>query len=430
MNVSFFNTHLNGGAANAAIRLFNTMNRFEELDLTFIYRFGDVKKSSLMGNTSQYEPILNSANILKRGMNSLKGRLYYNALKQHLRNPPKEFELFSFPNMYYRTQPPQPTVQSTTNIFHLHWIEEWLDYSSFFKGINNSTPIVWTLHDMNPITGGCHFSYNCNKFKTDCSNCPQLTNGHKHYASKNLKTKQKIFQHKNIHIVAPSNWMATCAKASQVFKGKPIYTIPNGIDIHKFSIKNKEEARRRLNIPKNEFLVLFVAGNIENPRKGFDLLLKALNNIDNKYKLTLLTLGPFCREQLGNNFKHKQKNIGYTNDLKEIINVYNAADLFVIPSIEDNLPNTLLEAMACGLPAVAFDIGGNRDVIINGFNGYLCQPFKTDQLTTSITKLIEHPERLSKLAYNARDTIEREFSNVLVANRHLDLYKEITNKKL
>lgn len=114
MNVSFFNTHLNGGAANAAIRLFNTMNRFEELDLTFIYRFGDVKKSSLMGNTSQYEPILNSANILKRGMNSLKGRLYYNALKQHLEIHPRNSSFLASPicitehnrpNQQYKVQP-------------------------------------------------------------------------------------------------------------------------------------------------------------------------------------------------------------------------------------------------------------------------------------------------------------------------------------
>jgi glycosyltransferase involved in cell wall biosynthesis len=318
------------------------------------------------------------------------------------------------------------------DLVNLHWVS---DGHLNMKTISTlKMPIIWTLHDMWAFTGGCHYSYDCDRYTQSCFTCPQLSSKRKYDLSQ-WHWRQKInwFKAANITLVSPSRWLAECAGASSIFRDRCINVIPNGIDIQKYKPVESKVARELLNLPQDKYLILFGAANATlDKRKGFSLLEKALQGIgcsDLQDKIELVIFGssnPNAQPALNSK-------IHYLGKLKDDISLalaYAAVDVFVAPSIEDNLPNTVMESIACGTPCVAFNIGGLPDLIDHRLNGYLAQPYSTTDLAKGIIWVIENEERSQKLRYQARNKAKTEFSLSIQANRYQDLYSKVLLDKM
>jgi len=315
------------------------------------------------------------------------------------------------------------------DIINLHWINAGFMQIETIAKLKR--PLVWTLHDMWPFTGGCHYSGDCEGYLKSCGGCPQLG------SSKNWDLSSWIWQRKakawrdlNLTIVTPSTWLANCARSSSLFKDLQIEAIPNGVDTQMYRPINKRVARELLNLPQDKQLILFGALRAtSDKRKGFHLLKPALEGLSKSGWKDSLELAVFGASQPENppDFGLRTHYLGTCNDDISLALVYSAADVFVLPSTEENLANTVMEAIACGTPCVAFNIGGTSDMIEHEINGYLAQPFKVEDLAQGIAWLLENPERYEKLSYRAREKAEQNFTQEIQARRYLSVFNNIKN---
>ena len=313
------------------------------------------------------------------------------------------------------------------DIINLHWIREafvQIETIAKFK-----QPVVWTLHDMWAFTGGCHYSWNCDRYTASCGACPQLgSNKNWDLSSWIYQRKTKAWKNSNLTIVTLSSWLAKCARSSSVFQNSRIELIPNGLDTKKYRPINQKIAREILRLPENKQLILF--GSLHatsDKRKGFHLLQAALQNLSQSEWQDKFELVIFGASQPENppEFGFKSHYLGTFSDDLALALLYSAADVFVLPSVTDNLPNTVMEAIACGTPCVAFNIGGMPDMIEHQKNGYLAQPYQIEDLAQGIVWVLENKDRHQKLADYAREKAEKEFTLDIQAHRYLSLYTDI-----
>ena len=319
--------------------------------------------------------------------------------------------------------------EADPEIINLHWI---CDGFIPIKALRQfQQPLVWTLHDMWAFTGGCHYSYDCDLYQQSCGNCPQLHSQREHDLSRQIwQQKSKYWQDINLRIVTPSHWLAKCAESSALFTNLEIEVIPYGLDLGIYKPINRQLARQILNLPLNSKLILFGAMSATSDRrKGLHLLQPALQKLQRSLDTTgipteILIMGA-SQPKSPLDFGLNSHYLGKLSDDVTLALVYSAADVFVAPSLQDNLANTVLEAIACGLPVVAFDIGGMSDMITHQHNGYLAKPFDTDDFAQGISWILEDGDRYQKLSHQAREKAEKEFSQELQAKRYLSLFTEI-----
>ena len=281
-----------------------------------------------------------------------------------------------------------------------------------------------------PFTGGCHYSGECDRYTQSCGVCPQLHSNQNWDISRWVwQRKNKAWKNLNLTIITPSRWLADCAKNSSLFEDLRIEVIPYGLDTKKYKPLDKQFARNLLGLPVDKQIVFFGAMSATSDRrKGFHLLLPALQKLSQfQVWQDRLELAVFGASQPINppNFGFRTHYLGRLNDDISLALVYSAADVFVAPSIQDNLPNTVMEALACGTPCVAFKIGGIPDMIEHEQNGYLAQPFDVEELATGIAWVLEDSERYHKLCDRAREKVEQEFTLEIQASKYLKLYNEI-----
>jgi glycosyltransferase involved in cell wall biosynthesis len=311
-----------------------------------------------------------------------------------------------------------------TDVVNLHWVAGFVDFQALFRALPARRKLVWTLHDMAPFTGGCHYNGTCNRYRSGCSGCPQLGAGRADdLAARAFRRKQQVlasFDPAGLRIVAPSRWLADQARGSALFGRFPVDVIPNGLDLEVFRPRDRDFARSVLGIAGSAKVILFVADNMKSHRKGMDLLLRALGGMRQRDNVLLLTVGfgqPRYRTPLP--LKHLG---GITLDGVMSL-AYSAADLFVIPSRQDNLPNTVIESLACGTPVVGFRIGGIPDMVRDGETGLLAEPEDAESLARAIEQLLDdEPLRLSMRAA-CRQIAERDYDLQLQARRYRDLYR-------
>jgi glycosyltransferase involved in cell wall biosynthesis len=317
------------------------------------------------------------------------------------------------------------------DIINLHWIGTGYLQIETLPKFNK--PLVWTLHDLWPFTGGCNYIKDCEKFKESCGDCPQLQSGKSSDLSRWVwQRKRKAWKNLNLTIVATSAWMADCARASSLFKDLRIETIPYGLDTEKYRPIDKQFARQLLNLPQDKQLVLFGAMNpTSDPRKGFQLLLPALQQISSSSgwqdRLELVVFGSSKPKQaiaVGFNIHY----LGFMHDDIALALVYAAADVMIVPSIQEAFGQTASEALACGTPVVAFNDTGLKSIVDHQQNGYLATPFETEDLAKGIVWVLEDKERHQKLQYYAREKSLREFALKVQASRYLSLYKEVLSQ--
>jgi glycosyltransferase involved in cell wall biosynthesis len=316
------------------------------------------------------------------------------------------------------------------DIINLHWIcNGYLQIETLPKF---NKPLVWTLHDLWPFTGGCAYNKGCEKFHQSCGDCPELGSGKSQDLSRWVwQRKVKAWANLNLTIVATSAWMADCARASSLFRQLRIETIPLGLDTEKYKPIDKQVARQLLNLPQDKQLVLFGAADAtSDPRKGFDLLRSALQRIHRSEwqdRLELVIFGASApTEPLDLGFKTHY--LGFMHDDLSLALIYAAADVMVVPSIQEAFGQTASEALTCGTPVVAFNATGLKDIVDHQQNGYLATPFEIDDLAKGIIWTIENRERHQKLQYHAREKGLRQFANEVQARRYLSLYQEVLTK--
>lgn len=293
-------------------------------------------------------------------------------------------------------------------------------------------PVVWTLHDMWPFCGAEHYTDSLRYIKGyDSRNRPSYESGfdlNKWVWSRKLKTWKKI---EKLTIVCPSNWLAECAKKSFLFHDRKVVVIPNGIDLNSFKPIEKKQARRILNLPQQSKIILIGAQNFKaEPRKGFDLIAKIivyLAKLDKSQNFVLATFGSDDKNSVAENiFLDKKRifNFGHLNNIERLRLLYSVADIFLVTSKQDNLPNTIMESMACATPCIAFDIGGIRDLIDSGINGFLIPPFKIKKYAKTLMQVLSNSNLQEKLSRNARKKIVNNFDIRLVAKKYIKLYGE------
>ena len=307
------------------------------------------------------------------------------------------------------------------DIINIHWA------CGQFVSINDlkflsKYKLVWTLHDSWGFTGGCHLPYTCLKYKFGCSCCEKLKNNI-NLTKYILNKKYKIFSSVDFAIVTPSKWLSNCCKNSKVLKNKKIYTIGNPLDVNFFKSVDKNLARNILNLPLNKKILAFGAVNTKDKNKGFESLVNALKLLKAKYYYEDIALLVFGNNDidLDKEIDYEIYYLGYLNDAVSLKLVYSAADVFVLPSKSENLPNVIMESMACSTAPVAFNVGGISDMIEHKLNGYLAKPFNENDLCDGIYYILQNKD----LKISARSKIVENYSYNKVANQYIELYRNL-----
>ena len=317
------------------------------------------------------------------------------------------------------------------DIISLHNIHGGYFELGLLKKLSTYCIIVWTLHDMWSFTRNASYTFgkeawqDLKTFPNEKTIYPQIGIDTGNYL---IKKKKKIYQSSNLILVAPSKWLFDLAKQAPVFENKDIYLLPNAINLDHFNAVDKRMSKKEIGVGPNEKTIFFNSDWIKiEARKGGDKLLSILvdlnKNITNK--VTLLLIGrevPNEIKSLSNLVINYQGKV-YTENI--LVKLYNTSDVVIHPSIEDNLPNVLVEAAACGTPCIAFDVGGTSDIVINNYNGYLIKPFDINAFSSKIIELISDEEKLNRFSINARKHAEENFDSKIIARTYFSLFNKL-----
>lgn len=304
---------------------------------------------------------------------------------------------------------------SDADIIHLHWVNgEMISIKQLSK---IKKPIIWTFHDMWAISGGEHYVNLAEKKGDNLSIILWLDNWLR-------KLKKRAWLNWDVQVVCPSNWLKICTDESPLFKKYAVQVIPNCIDLEKYKPCNKKiDLRNKYGISSNKKVILFGAVNPDNYRKGGDLLSAALSTLDNTDNYILLVFG---QKQ---DWSHIDIEILWFNSVSDedsLVEIYNLADVMCIPSRQDNLPNTCVEAHACGLPVVAFNIGGLSEIIVHKKTGFLAKPFDVLEFQNGIRWILESQHK-EELRVNAREQAEQLFSQKKISSAYSESYNKLIN---
>jgi glycosyltransferase involved in cell wall biosynthesis len=356
--------------------------------------------------------------------------------ERHLRDNERQTEVFSQAEMVQTTR--LATDKVAPDLWHFHWTAFAFDWPSFFGSLPPDVPLVWTLHDQNPLTGGCHFAGGCDRYRMGCGQCPQLRGSHARDLSwHSFRIKQAALAGRPLHVVAPSRWLLEQAKTSPIFQqAKSFHHIPYGIDTTAWDTDPLPSAgvAGRL-LPT----ILFGAEDLENERKGVRLAIHAVNDLVGMIRelqppvapdaklLRLWTFGkklsPTTIDMLDPSVVLKQWGFVADRDLQG--RIYRAADVFWLPSLEDNQPQTALESMACGTPVVAFQVGGVPEIVRHLRTGWVVAPRDTQAMARATLALLSHRGRLERLANAGMQMARDEYSPHRQSQRYLELYHQI-----
>ena len=310
------------------------------------------------------------------------------------------------------------------DVIHLHWVNQgMLSLKGIQKILQSGKPVVWTMHDIWPATSLCHVTLGCQHFTSQCGNCRLLPGGGSShdYSTTIWQRKQRMLADENIYFVACSHWLESEAKRSALLKGQKITSIPNPIDTRIYKKGDKQEARQRLGLPLDKKLILFASQRVTNVNKGMDYLIEACRQLQIS-DAAVVILGGHA-EEVVSQLSLEAYPLGYVNDEQRIVDVYHASDVFVLPSLSENLPNTIMEAMACGVPCVGFKVGGIPEEIDHRRNGYVAEYRSAEDLARGIRWILAEAD-YEELSKNAVQKVVQNYSQQSVALKYLDVYHQ------
>jgi glycosyltransferase involved in cell wall biosynthesis len=316
------------------------------------------------------------------------------------------------------------------DLIHIHWINfGYLSTDSLQKLFALKKPVVWTFHDMWTFTGGCHHSGECDHYQEECGNCKFIRNSApSDFSHQRWLAKQKAYQHHPFSAVTCSHWLGNRASQAKLLNGFSINTIPNPIDTDLFRPIPKKEARQKLNLPTDKELILFAAMRVGAAGKGFSFFQEALELLiqrrPNAYDEIELIVFGMAGEKLLEGLPLRTHQLGHISDPEKIVHAYCAGSMFVTPSLEENLPNTIMEAFACGTPAVGFTIGGIPEMIGHQHNGYLANYRSAKSIADGIEWIIENNQDGS-VSINARNKALSDYQEAVVAKQYYELYQSL-----
>ncbi|MBQ3367615.1 glycosyltransferase [bacterium] len=312
--------------------------------------------------------------------------------------------------------------ETAPDLIHIHNIHGGYFQTNLLPKLSKIAPIVWTFHDMFPITGHCAYSFECEKWKTGCGNCERLDiyPSIKKDRTKFLwNYKNNIFNSADFTIVTPSLWLKKCVEQS-FLKNKDIRLIYNGIDLETFKKTDKYQARKTLKLPENKKIVLFSAnGGIKNPFKGGEFVFHTFEKLKNRNDILFLNIGGKNEEKPEN-----WLDFDYVKDSQIMAKLYSAADIYLFPTLVDNCPLTAIESLACGLPVITFETGGVPEIVENNKTGFVVEYKKGGMLTNALAKLLDDNDLRQKMAENAVEA-SKKFSSERMALEYLKLYEEL-----
>lgn len=317
------------------------------------------------------------------------------------------------------------------DIIHLHWINQgFLSLKDIEELVNLNKPIVWTMHDMWPCTGICHHAWGCERFYDECGKCLFLKSNNLHDLSYYVWKKKGFLKTSGIQLVAVSSWLAEQAKKSSLTKDLEVVVIPNAIDVSIFLKKEKIEIRKKLFFPLDKKIVLMGAVRLDDPIKGFEFLKDALNILScARNDILLVLFGAIKNDKPF--FDHLDVpclSLGHLSDNNQIAELYSAADVTVVPSFYETFGQTIIEAMACGCPAVSFNNSGQTDIIDHKKNGYVANYKDASDLANGIRWVLEHEDQQA-LSDACVKKVQENYTEEVVAKQYMALYKHLLHQK-
>ncbi|GAA4408807.1 glycosyltransferase family 4 protein [Nibrella viscosa] len=412
--------HTTGGAAVAATRLHRALQRY------------GIDSSLLVGTSRRQEMPQPDPGVIRLANNFLADQMAFGRfVTERLFFLPYERDKsvrFQFsPAITGADLTFHPAIQQA-DIIHLHWINfGFLSVKGLGRLFRLGKPVVWTLHDMWMFTGGCHYSRGCDHYQTHCHHCPYLRRPGEHDLSFQVfDDKRQAYQDAPLTVVSPSRWLRDLAGSSPLGRAFQALTIPNPIDTDVFQPANRQAIRERLGLPTDRPLILFGSFNTADPRKGFQYFTEALRLLKDRLNAIQPEILIFGKGHAGN-FVHLPfpvRHLGLLTTEAQTAAAYNAADVMVVPSLEDNLPNTVVESLACGTPIIGFQTGGIPEMIDHQQNGYLAAVGSAEELAEGMHWLLTTANPAA-LREQARQTAEKRFSEPVVAQQFLELYTSL-----
>lgn len=415
MNVLIINTsERTGGAAVAAGRLMHALQK-ANVDVQMLVR------DKQTANPAVYPA---GTSWIDRKLNYL--RFVWERLIIFMANKGSRKNLFQISIANTGMNISRHPLVCEADIIHLHWINQgFLSLVDIKELIGLGKPIVWTLHDLWPATAICHYPDRCRMYQEACSFCPlQVPSPLFDLAASVFKQKKKM-NLGQVHFVGCSRWIASMAQQSALLEKAAFVSIPNPIDVSVFSPVGKKAARSNLQLPADKYLFLFAAAKLSDTRKGAAYLVEACKRLKQQYqeKIEIVLMGngseEFCEA-----LPFKVNSLGYISDPTIMAAAYSCADLFIIPSLEDNLPNTIMESMACGTPCVGFHIGGIPEMIDHQVNGYVAEYKNSDDLAVGIQWVLTNKDTAA-LSDACVKKVQENYTEQVVAEKYITLYEQL-----
>ncbi|MDH7487653.1 MAG: glycosyltransferase family 4 protein [Anaerolineae bacterium] len=415
MRIVHLSTNAHGGAARAACRLHRGL-RGVGLDSRMLVQFKTDDDPTVRGPAAAAGRMMAR---LRRHLDSWPVRLYRR----------RRDALFS-PAIVPERLASQVAALGA-DIVHLHWVAYGFLRIEGLRAFRR--PLVWTLHDMWPFTGGCHIAGDCGRYRVSCGQCPILGSSREGDLSRWVwRRKRRAWKGLPLTVVSPSRWLAECAQDSALFQGGRTEVIPLGIDIAHFRPSDQRFARELLSLPQDRRLILWgTTGRLDNPLKGFRFLQAGLRELTKMNGMASVELVVFGSSEPADppDLPVRAHFLGRLRDDVSLALLYAAGDVLAVPSPQENFPQVAVEALACGTPVVAFATTGLLDVVEHQGNGYLAEPLSAHSLAQGLAWVLEDGERRQALSRRARQKAEAEFSLQVMAQRYADLYRDILGER-
>lgn len=391
MNFIHFSTYDRGGAAQAAYRFYLNLMEADNKSLFFVMYKTSHDKNVIASKKRAFSIVSKIKNRFKIKLNIYKEKYsFYNDSSSN------QMDL-----SFYKKN-----IDFEPDAIVLHWVTEFVDLK-VIKQLQEdyNIPVFWYLMDMAPMTGGCHYSWQCEGYKDLCQSCPAVQWPYNALPNSLMRNKKVLIDSMDIKVLAATSWLKKQLLDSTLFKDKQIYDMMLGTDDEIFrpiEKKKQEYIRKKNGIKSDHKVVFFGASRIYDERKGFLYLIKALEKLsdDNSFdkrKLVIVTAGEMANENVFSNINIQHHHIGYLDGSQELAQAYQLSDVFISPSIEDSGPMMINESIMCGTPVVAFEMGVAPDLVITGKTGYLAKLKSVDDLAYGIRQVLELGEHESVL---------------------------------
>lgn len=415
MNILHINTLQTAGAALCAMRINSALIK-EGIDSRMLFAEGKSMPKGIVGAIADRDKSFWYSHpwLLRLKYLLAKLPLWSLADKEKMevelqrRNKKLERPLYLHgPSSSYKNIVHHPLVE-WADIIHLHWVANFIDYPTFFQDVQK--PIVWTLHDFYPAVGALHFESSFypvpKSLKSIDAYCREVK-------------RDSVMKAQSLNVVAISEMMVKMCKQSDVLQEFPVSLIHNGVDIEMFSPCNKQEARKKLNMPQDAKIFLFSANSLDDENKGLDRLINALESLKVP-NMILVCIGFYNPEKPIRKTSFPIVYAGYVNEQDELSKYYSAADFYVQCSNIESFGQTIVEAMACGTPVVSTKCGVAPE-LIQPFNGILCDGFDSDAIASGISQALANEYDATAI----RQYILDNFNYEIIAKKYIELYQSI-----